>query len=100
MEQNVFVHKVRAKYFCSQIVNKIFLFTEMRPRQARRRSVPFSVRAQSAFGLRFDLVSSGTAKSHNRGTEGGERAEKVMLKLSGHGGSLLTRQILLKFGDV
>ena len=74
---------------------------KMRPRQARRgRGVSFSVRAQSAFGLRFDLVSSGTAKSHNRGTEGGERAEKVMLKLSGHGGSLLTRQILLKFGDV
>ena len=73
----------------------------MRPRQARRgRGVSFSVRAQSAFGLRFDLVSSGTAKSHNRRTEGGERAEKVMLKLSGHGGSLLTRQILLKFGDV
>ena len=38
--------------------------------------MPFSVRAQSAFGLRFDLVSSGTAKSHNRGQKGGERAEK------------------------
>ena len=63
-------------------------------------AVSFSVRAESAFRIRFDLVSSGTAKSHNRGWKRGERAEKVMLKLSGHGGSLLTRQILLKFGDV
>ena len=60
----------------------------------------WSIKAQSAFGPRFDLVFSGTAKSHNRGWKRGERAEKVMLKLSGHGGSLLTRQILLKFGGV
>ena len=72
----------------------------MRPRQARRgRGVPFSVRAEPAFGLRFDLVSSGTAKSHKSGSKGGERAEKVMLKLSGHGDSLFTRQILLKLGN-
>ena len=35
-----------------------------------------SIKAQSAFGPRFDLVFSGTAKSHNRGWKRGEACRK------------------------
>ena len=55
--------------------------------------MPFSVRAQSAFGLRFDSVSQGTAKSHNRGWKRRERAEK------GHVETLRPRRLLAYASD-